>query len=172
MPEPTTAAGTTTPSPVPAQIAGGASARPARRTPAQRDRRRAAARTATPAAPSDWSVDELAEQRAELLAQADSLEAELVEARSAAEAVQHSTSGQGSGDEADAGTKTFEREHEQSLANNSRTLLLQVQRALERLDAGTYGGCERCGEQIPKPRLQAFPRVTLCVACKQREERR
>ena len=78
----------------------------------------------------------------------------------------------GSGDEADAGTKTFEREHEMSLANNSRDLLLQVERALVRLDEGTYGRCENCGNPIPKARLQAFPRATLCVACKQREERR
>jgi RNA polymerase-binding protein DksA len=81
-------------------------------------------------------------------------------------------SAEGSGDEADAGTKTFEREHEMSLANNSRDLLVQVERALARLDAGTYGRCENCGNPIPKARLQAFPRVTLCVACKTREERR
>ena len=59
-----------------------------------------------------------------------------------------------------------------SLANNSRDLLLQVERALERLDDGTYGRCENCGNPIPKARLQAFPRATLCVTCKQREERR
>ena len=59
-----------------------------------------------------------------------------------------------------------------SLANNSRDLLLQVERALGRLDAGTYGRCENCGNPIPKARLQAFPRATLCVSCKQREERR
>ncbi|TAL16310.1 MAG: DNA-binding protein, partial [Frankiales bacterium] len=51
-------------------------------------------------------------------------------------------------------------------------LLLQVERALARLDEGTYGRCENCGNPIPKARLQAFPRATLCVACKQREERR
>ncbi len=82
------------------------------------------------------------------------------------------SSSEGSGDEADAGSKTFEREHEMSLANNSRDLLAQVERALGRLDAGTYGRCENCGNAIPKPRLQAFPRATLCVSCKQREERR
>jgi DnaK suppressor protein len=59
-----------------------------------------------------------------------------------------------------------------SLANNSRDLLLQVERALARLDAGTYGRCENCGNPIPKARLQALPAATLDVACKQREERR
>jgi DnaK suppressor protein len=86
--------------------------------------------------------------------------------------MQRDQSAEGSGDEADAGSKTFEREHELSLANNSRDLLLQVERALARLDQGTYGSCENCGNPIPKARLQAFPKMTLCVTCKQREERR
>jgi DnaK suppressor protein len=59
-----------------------------------------------------------------------------------------------------------------SLAANSRDLLSQVERALQRLDDGTYGVCESCGNPIGKARLQAFPRATLCVSCKQREERR
>jgi len=82
-------------------------------------------------------------------------------------------SGDGAGDDqADAGTKTFEREHEMSLTNNSRGLLLQAERALARIDDGTYGVCESCGQPIGKARLQAFPRATLCVSCKQKEERR
>jgi phage/conjugal plasmid C-4 type zinc finger TraR family protein len=75
-------------------------------------------------------------------------------------------------DQADAGTKTFEREQEISLANGILDRLTQVERALDRLDAGTYGRCERCGNAIPKARLEAFPSVTLCVSCKQIEERR
>ena len=59
-----------------------------------------------------------------------------------------------------------------SLAANSRDLLSQVERAHGRLDNGTYGICENCGNPIGKARLQAFPRATLCVSCKQREERR
>ena len=82
-------------------------------------------------------------------------------------------SGDGAGDDqADAGTKTFEREHEMSLANNSREMLAQAKRALRRIEDGTYGICESCGNPIGKARLQAFPRATLCVSCKQKEERR
>ncbi len=82
-------------------------------------------------------------------------------------------SGEGAGDDqADAGTKTFEREQEMSLAANSRDLLDQVQRALARIEVGTYGVCESCGNPVGKGRLQAFPRATLCVSCKQRQERR
>jgi DnaK suppressor protein len=75
-------------------------------------------------------------------------------------------------DQADTGTKTFEREQEISLANNILDRISQVERALERLAAGNYGWCERCGNAIPVERLAAFPSATLCVTCKQLEERR
>lgn len=75
-------------------------------------------------------------------------------------------------DQADTGTKTFEREQEISLANGVLERIGQVERALERLDEGGYGWCERCGSQIPVERLAAFPSATLCVTCKQLEERR
>jgi RNA polymerase-binding protein DksA len=75
-------------------------------------------------------------------------------------------------DQADTGTKTFEREQEISLANSILERVNQVERALERLDEGSYGWCERCGNPIPVERLAAFPSATLCVTCKQLEERR
>ena len=132
-----------------------------------------AKKAAAPVAQADdWTPEELAEVRAELDAQAVALRGEIDRAEAASESLKRDQSSEGSGDEADAGSKTFEREHEMSLSNNSRDLLVQVERALGRLDAGTYGRCEECGNPIPKARLQAFPRATLCVACKQREERR
>jgi DnaK suppressor protein len=75
-------------------------------------------------------------------------------------------------DQADTGTKTFEREQEISLANNILERITQVERAVERLEEGSYGWCERCGNAIPVERLAAFPSATLCVTCKQLEERR
>lgn len=75
-------------------------------------------------------------------------------------------------DQADTGTKTFEREQEITLANAILERVNQVERALERLDEGSYGWCERCGNPIPVERLAAFPSATLCVTCKQLEERR
>ena len=74
-------------------------------------------------------------------------------------------------DVADIGTKTFVREQEMALANTIRERIDQVERALERLSAGRYGWCETCGESIPAARLAAFPSATLCVCCKQRQER-
>jgi RNA polymerase-binding protein DksA len=82
-------------------------------------------------------------------------------------------SGDGAGDDdADTGTKNITREHEMALAANAREMLFQTERALERLDSGTYGLCENCGNPIGKARMQAFPRATLCVECKQQQERR
>ncbi|GAA4898134.1 TraR/DksA family transcriptional regulator [Stackebrandtia albiflava] len=75
-------------------------------------------------------------------------------------------------DQVDSGSKTVEREQEISLANSVRERMIQVERALERLDDGDYGICEKCGTAIPAARLAAFPSATLCVNCKQLEERR
>jgi DnaK suppressor protein len=75
-------------------------------------------------------------------------------------------------DQADTGTKTLEREQEITLANNLLERITQVERAIDRLGAGNYGWCERCGNAIPVERLAAFPSATLCVSCKQLEERR
>jgi DnaK suppressor protein len=75
-------------------------------------------------------------------------------------------------DQADTGTKTLEREQEITLANNLLDRITQVERAIDRLGEGNYGWCERCGNAIPVERLAAFPSATLCVSCKQLEERR
>ena len=82
-------------------------------------------------------------------------------------------SGDGAGDDqADSGSSALEREQELTLVNNTRDLLEQNLHALERVGAVGFGTCESCGEPIGKARLQAFPRATLCVVCKARQERR
>lgn len=119
-----------------------------------------------------WTPDELGEVRAELQALLLRYQSDLdVTLRQLTDIQRDSGDGAGD-DQADAGAKTFEREHEMSLANNRRDLLTQVQRALYRLGDGTYGVCESCGQPISKARLQAFPSATLDVTCKQRQERR
>jgi RNA polymerase-binding protein DksA len=81
--------------------------------------------------------------------------------------------GDGAGhDQADMGATSFERDHELTVLSNERDKLAQIDRALSRIDDGTYGVCESCGNPIGKMRLMAFPRATLCLTCKQREERR
>jgi len=119
-----------------------------------------------------WTAQELDEVQQELVADVDRLRREILVAETEIADLLRD-SGEGAGDDqADTGSKNFEREHEMSLANNSRTMLLQSERALRRLTDGSYGICESCGFPIGKARLQAFPRATLCVTCKQREERR
>jgi RNA polymerase-binding protein DksA len=82
-------------------------------------------------------------------------------------------SGDGAGqDQADMGATSFERDHELTVLNSERDKLAQIERALIAINEGTYGICESCGQPIGKMRLMAFPRATLCVTCKQREERR
>ena len=119
-----------------------------------------------------WTDAELKEVRAELESEAVTLHADLAKAASdIAERLTDAVHDAGD-DQADAGTKAFEREQDLALAQNARDLLDQGERALARIDAGTYGVCESCGKPIGKARLLAFPRATLCVECKQREERR
>jgi RNA polymerase-binding protein DksA len=74
-------------------------------------------------------------------------------------------------DFADAGSATFDREQALSIQNNIRDLIDQVDRALYRIQEGTYGACERCGRPIEAARLKAIPRTLLCTECKRREER-
>jgi len=118
-----------------------------------------------------WTAKELAEVKASLHRDHALLVGEISNAEAGlADLIRDSGDGAGD-DQADAGSKTFEREHEMSLANNARDMLEQVQHALDRIEAGTYGTCESCGKAIGKLRLQAFPRATLCMSCKQAEER-
>jgi DnaK suppressor protein len=119
-----------------------------------------------------WTETEIAELRDQLAAEVAALRADIERAESDIASRLGDAVGDAGDDQADVGAKTFEREHELALTHNARELLAQNERAVARIEAGTYGTCESCGEPIGKARLQAFPRATLCVSCKQREERR
>jgi DnaK suppressor protein len=119
-----------------------------------------------------WTDAEVKEIRDQLQAEAEALHAEIDRAESDIASRLGDAVGDAGDDQADVGAKAFEREHELALTHNARELLAQTERAIGRIEAGTYGTCESCGEAIGKARLQAFPRATLCVKCKQREERR
>jgi DnaK suppressor protein len=136
------------------------------------DPRSAAAQLLVRPGEDPWSDAELAEVRKELEEEGAGLHADI--ARVAADIAARLTDAisDAGDDPADAGAKAFEREQELALSETARELLDQTERALNRIDAGTYGVCESCGKAIGKARLTAFPRATLCVQCKQREERR
>lgn len=62
-------------------------------------------------------------------------------------------------------TVAFERAQVDALLTHARGQLAEITAALERLDAGTYGACERCRRMIPPERLAARPTARHCVAC-------
>ena len=66
---------------------------------------------------------------------------------------------------ADVATETFEREKDRALRENARETLERVDAALRKMDTGTYGLCDICGQTIPAGRLDAVPYATLCVKC-------
>ena len=110
-------------------------------------------------------LDELNEQRAH--------SSEIIENQEAELSGLMRDSGDGAGhDQADMGATSFERDHELTVLGNERDKLAQIDRALARIEDGTYGVCEACSNPIGKMRVMAFPRATLCLTCKQREERR
>jgi DnaK suppressor protein len=122
-----------------------------------------------------YSKRELDDLRERLLVERTELEEQLstIEEQSFANS-QSDISGEVSFDEenADAGSFTFERERDLSIENNVRDLLGKIDRALGRMDEGTYGICSRCGKPIEKARLKALPYVDLCIKDAQAQSRR
>jgi len=67
----------------------------------------------------------------------------------------------------DRANNAYSRELNFSISDAERTLLLQVEEALERIEKGTYGACAHCGSPIPRPRLDAIPWARLCIDCQE-----
>ena len=63
----------------------------------------------------------------------------------------------------DMATVTFDRELDEGLEEGAQQTLAQIDRAIAKLDDGTYGRCERCGKGIPEERLRARPWAILCI---------
>jgi DnaK suppressor protein len=157
----------------PSETEAGAATATAPRVPASKSVKttatkaaKAAPRAARSAAETEKIRVALSERLAELREEYDSTVSEITELQ------RDRLTDSAGDDQADTGTKTFEREQEITLANAMLERVTQVERALERLAEGNYGWCEKCGNPIPVERLAAFPSATLCVTCKQLEERR
>jgi RNA polymerase-binding protein DksA len=155
----------------------------AKKTPAARATAVPTARSAqsTPVKPDElpvrpgedpWTEEEVDAARVSLGDEAQQLRGEIDASEQALTGLLRDSGDTAGDDDADTGSKNITREHEMSLAANARERLYQTERALERIEAGTYGLCENCGNPIGKARMQAFPRATLCVECKQKQERR
>jgi DnaK suppressor protein len=77
---------------------------------------------------------------------------------------------EGPRDHEDVATDFLEMQQEQSLLVNEQTLLTLVEQALQRLEDGTYGQCQQCGQSIPPKRLEAIPWAERDVQCEERLE--
>jgi len=97
----------------------------------------------------------LTEQAQDLKAEADSL----VEDMEPGDVQFDEESGEG-------GTVTVDRERDLVLSAAATGVVAEIDHALAKIDAGTYGYCESCGDAIPKARLRALPYARFCVACK------
>jgi RNA polymerase-binding protein DksA len=73
---------------------------------------------------------------------------------------------------ADTATETFDRELDYTLEENSEHVLAEIDQALGRIEAGTFGTCRSCEEPIDPRRLEALPWATQCIGCRRRDERR
>jgi RNA polymerase-binding transcription factor len=123
---------------------------------------------------SPLSKKEIQELKEKLLAERKDLQAQYDELEELSfGSNQSDLSGEMGFDEeyADAGTATFERERDLSLVNNLRDLMERIDKALAKIEEGTYGLCDRCGKPIEKLRLKALPYANLCIKDKQAEER-
>jgi DnaK suppressor protein len=106
--------------------------------------------------------EQLETERADYVAQAEALKAEadaLAQEMDPSDVQFDEESGEG-------GTANIDRERDLILSAQARLAVEEIDQALARLNNGTYGICERCGQHIPRPRLKAIPHASLCVACK------
>jgi RNA polymerase-binding protein DksA len=71
----------------------------------------------------------------------------------------------------DTATVTYDREMDFTLEDNSEAVLAAIEKALSKIEGGTYGICERCGTQISEERLEALPYAELCIDCKRKSLR-
>jgi RNA polymerase-binding transcription factor DksA len=68
----------------------------------------------------------------------------------------------------DAAQETLERSQSMAIGENLREMLENVNKALKKVDDGTYGTCDMCEKDIPKARLEIMPFATMCTACRAR----
>ena len=72
---------------------------------------------------------------------------------------------------AEIGTALYDQAIALNLLANEASAIGEIDQAIKRIDLGTFGTCENCGRPIPKARLKVLPFATLCVKCREEEER-
>jgi DnaK suppressor protein len=74
-------------------------------------------------------------------------------------------------DEIDLASSEYQQSMVFRMRDREKYLLEKIQKALERIDDGTFGTCEQCGDEISAKRLEARPVTTLCIRCKEEQEK-
>jgi DnaK suppressor protein len=110
--------------------------------------------------------------KARLEAKRDELQANIAQLTEARPAPVDPLAGEAPQDFEDVAVDFLETQQEQSLLVNESALLTEVQRALKRIEDGTYGKCVNCGQPIPEKRLEAIPWAARDVKCEEQLERR
>jgi DnaK suppressor protein len=112
-------------------------------------------------------AQERAVARDRLLAERAAAQAQLTELTAGVAAIVAASEGSNNDDEHDpeGSTIAFERAQLVALLDSARHTLGEIDSALERVDAGTYGRCEVCGKQISRERLAARAAARLCLTC-------
>ena len=72
----------------------------------------------------------------------------------------------------DKATYQFSKEYKIRLEENEARILRDIEDALKKIEEGTYGICEECGEEIAEKRLKAVPWARLCIRCQEEQEER
>lgn len=78
---------------------------------------------------------------------------------------------EGTDDLVDRANNAYSREFMLHLSGQERDTLIRIEGALRRLDAGSFGVCELCGEKIGRLRLEAIPWADLCIDCQEKDEK-
>jgi DnaK suppressor protein len=110
--------------------------------------------------------------KARLEAKRDELQANIAQLTEAHPVPVDPLAGEAPQDFEDVAVDFLETQQEQSLLVNESALLTEVQRALKRIEDGTYGKCVNCGQPIPEKRLEAIPWAARDVKCEEQLERR
>ncbi|MCC6485044.1 MAG: TraR/DksA C4-type zinc finger protein [Armatimonadetes bacterium] len=110
---------------------------------------------------------DLLEERQRLIEERDEVDESNSERRQSEEIGELSDYGDHPGD---TGSSTFERERDIALSDNVESLIEKIDRALEKIEEGTYGTCDRCGTPIAPERLEAMPSASLCLKCQDMED--
>jgi DnaK suppressor protein len=93
------------------------------------------------------------------------LEARLGEMQARLASIKREVTQSHSGDSAEQAQERENDEVVDAIGNETAQSIRVIQAAIERIDDGTYGICDRCGEEIGEARLEAIPEATRCVNC-------